>query len=118
MNLIKNVTIKNFRSIREEQKIDLLQGTYIVGGNNSGKTTFLQAVNFYFSSELPRDESFLNKSEFIARQAGYNKCEITLCFDLKAMISKVKKDRLIKAYGEICKIKKSVAFREAKKICV
>jgi len=116
MNLIKSLTIKNFKGIRTEQKIELLQGSYIVGSNNSGKTSILQAIEFFFSNKWPENELFLNKSEYLAKKEGYNKSEIILEFNIEACISKERKKRLIDKYGQICKISKIFTFRERAQI--
>ncbi len=118
MNLINSVTIKNFKAIRNKQKIDLLQGSYIIGGNNSGKTTVLQAIELFFSINLPADEGFLNKSEYLAKKEGHNRCDIEIEFNLEAMNSKERKRRLLTAYGKICKVSKTFIYRERTKNCV
>lgn len=118
MNLINSVTIKNFKAIRNKQKINLLQGSYIIGGNNSGKTTALQAIEPFFSNNLPVNEGFLNKSEYLAKKEGYNRCDIEIEFNLEALISKERKRRLLGEYGKICKVSKAFIYRERTRNCV
>lgn len=118
MNLIKSVSIKNFKAIREKQLINLLQGSYIIGGNNSGKTTVLQAIELFFSSNLPTDESFLNKSEYLAKKEGHNRCEIEIEINLEVMVSKERNRRLVGQYGKVCKLTKIFIYRERTRNCV
>jgi len=61
--LIDKVRIKNFRSLKDVE-INLHQTTILVGGNNSGKTTFLQALNIALGVNkklLTKDDLFIDK---------------------------------------------------------
>jgi len=61
--LIDKVRVKNFRSLKDVE-INLHQTTILVGGNNSGKTTFLQALNIALGvnkKQLTKDDLFIDK---------------------------------------------------------
>lgn len=64
MKLI-NLRIKNFRTISQEQNIDLTKGLTIVGPNSSGKTNILKSIQMIFTGydnsneySIKRDLSF------------------------------------------------------------
>ncbi|MCS3749087.1 putative ATP-dependent endonuclease of OLD family [Salinibacter ruber] len=52
---IESLRIRNFRTIKKEQKINLGKGLTIVGPNNSGKTNILKAIELLFTG---RDNKF------------------------------------------------------------
>lgn len=112
MNFLKKISVQNFRCIRQETVLSLSQGTYLVGANNSGKTAFLAALRCFFDSDLycPND---LNKTEFTAKKSGFNTSEISIEFDLTVVEGKVRKKRMVDAYGDRLKIKKLFTYREA-----
>ena len=63
--LIQSVRIKNFRSLKDTGEILLAPVTLLVGANNSGKTTFLRALNLAFGSErrtVNQDDLFIDKT--------------------------------------------------------
>ena len=51
---IKHLNIKNFRSI-VEITIDFTGATALIGGNNSGKSTILQALDLFFDTKPSYD---------------------------------------------------------------
>ncbi|MFM5638062.1 ATP-dependent endonuclease [Aeromonas veronii] len=62
---IENLRIRNFRTIGQEQSIDLTNGVTIVGPNSSGKTNILKAIELIFTGfenkfgyELKTDKTF------------------------------------------------------------
>jgi putative ATP-dependent endonuclease of OLD family len=62
--LIDKVRIKNFRSLKNVE-VNLQPMTLLVGANNSGKTTFLQALNIALGvnkKQLTKDDLFINKN--------------------------------------------------------
>jgi putative ATP-dependent endonuclease of OLD family len=62
--LIDKVRIKNFRSLNDVE-VNLQPMTLLVGANNSGKTTFLQALNIALGvnkKQLTKDDLFINKN--------------------------------------------------------
>ncbi len=46
---IKQIKIRNFRTIKEETSIDIKDYMTIVGPNNSGKTNLLKAIHMFFT---------------------------------------------------------------------
>lgn len=67
---IENLRIRNFRTIGQEQSIDLTNGLTIVGPNSSGKTNILKAIEMVFTGldnklgyELRSDKTFGVKNE-------------------------------------------------------
>lgn len=118
MNLITKISVKNFKCFRDEVSFDLSQGTYFIGTNNAGKSAVLNAIRVYFDQSLLSDDSFLNKTEFLAKKSGYNKCEITLWFDLDILSTRTFKAELIRKFGgKLIKIKKIISYApESRKI--
>jgi len=58
--IIKSISVKNFRSILDE-KLDLEELTALVGANGSGKSTFLRALELFYSTSPKFDiEDFYN----------------------------------------------------------
>jgi len=111
MSLISSVTIKNFKCFRNKTQINLSQGTYLIGINNAGKTAILQAIYFFFNSNLYENESYLNRTAYLAKKAGYNQTEITIVFNLTELSSKVLKIRLMKLFkGKRAEITKVITF--------
>lgn len=67
---IENLRIRNFRTIGQEQSIDLSNGMTIVGPNSSGKTNILKALEMLFTGfdnklgyEIKNDKTFGVTSE-------------------------------------------------------
>jgi predicted ATP-dependent endonuclease of OLD family len=62
---IEHLRIRNFRTIGQEQSIDLTKGLTIVGPNSSGKTNILKAIEMIFTGyenklgyQLKSDKTF------------------------------------------------------------
>ena len=111
MNLISSVLVKNFKCFRTKTTINLSQGTYLIGINNAGKTAILNAVSFFFNDTQYHDESFLNRTEYLAKKAGYNQAEITLHFNLEGITSKELRTRLVRLFsGKKAEIAKLITF--------
>lgn len=97
--LIKRIKITNFRGIKEFDVVINNNMLTIVGKNDVGKSTVLQAIKVFFDEEKVTNEDFPN----------YNTdkvIEIELCFDTK------KFDEL--KYNEELKIKKSFKVNKNK----
>src|SRR5436190_880136 len=45
--MLRRLTVTNFKRFRTEMRIDLEPITVLVGANNSGKSTVLQALSFF-----------------------------------------------------------------------
>lgn len=111
MSLLTGIKVRNFRCFRDEIDISLTECNYFVGANNAGKTAVLNAINYFFDNSLYTDETFLNKTEYIAKKEGYNRCDITVKFDLTKLTSVELKRRLIKHFNDdIAVVRKSVVF--------
>jgi len=50
---IKSVTVKNFRGYKNQKRIDFDNLTLIVGKNDIGKSTLLEAVDIFFGNHKP-----------------------------------------------------------------
>lgn len=111
MGIIKSITVRNFRCFRSEVTIPLAQATYLVGPNNSGKTSLLSALRCFFDSTA-FSQSLLNKTESARRREGSNKSDISLNLDLEALPKSQRKKNLIGRHGSNVTIKKSFVWRE------
>lgn len=109
---LKSLSVRNFRCFRSRVKIDLGQATYLVGPNNAGKTALLAALDCFFDSTEFHSE-LINKSELTARKPGYNRSEIAVTFDLTKVTGRVRKERLMAAYGPGLEVAKYLTWREA-----
>jgi hypothetical protein len=108
----KKVTVRNFKCFRKETSIDLDQATFLVGPNNAGKTALLAAIRCFFDTTV-FSRSDLNKTEFAAKQEGFNRADITIEFDLNIATGETRKKRLTAKYGAQLAVRKSFIYREA-----
>ena len=111
MGLLTSISARNFMCYREETTIPLAQATYIAGANNSGKSTFLRALQCFFDSGKFLPEN-LNKTVVAARREGANRSDITVGFDLTLTSGKARQKRLIGKYGKTLQVSKAFTFRE------
>lgn len=112
MPFLKTLTVRNFKCFRKETSIDLEQATLLVGPNNSGKTALLAAIRCFFDTAL-FSRNDLNKTEFSAKQEGFNRADITIEFDLTIVTGKTRKERLAAKFGTQLTVRKSFTYREA-----
>ncbi|WHP39075.1 MAG: AAA family ATPase [Mollicutes bacterium] len=57
--MLKKIRIKNFKSIQDSGEIDFSLGiTVLVGQNESGKTSILEAINYFGKFFHNNDRSF------------------------------------------------------------
>lgn len=112
MPFLKKVTVRNFKCFRKETTIDLEQATYLVGPNNAGKTALLAAIRCFFDTSVFSGDD-LNKTEFAAKQEGFNRAEIAVEFDLNVATGKTRREFLKGKYGPTLTVRKSFIFREA-----
>lgn len=49
---LKTLRVRNFRTVREEQTLELTRGLTIVGPNNTGKTNLLTAVQMFYTGRV------------------------------------------------------------------
>lgn len=87
--------------------------TYLIGANNSGKSAVLHALREFFSHTTISKEDF-NNTELRSKQAGHNKCEIEVSFNL----SKVKKEsqklrELKKEYPQGLTVRKIYTYKDS-----
>lgn len=78
---IKSLAISNFRSYYEEVKINFLDLTAIVGKNDIGKSTILEALDVFFNNgkgiiKLDKDDINVN-----AKANGETDVRISVVFD-------------------------------------
>jgi len=116
MSLLNKIIIKNFKSFREKTIFDLSDGSYFVGANNSGKSTVLNAVLAFFDDSIFTDENFINKTSFLSKKAGSNTAEITICFNLEVLNTKIFKQSLVKKYSTFLSVSKIVSITTDTKI--
>jgi hypothetical protein len=111
MPIVKSISIRNFRCIRQETPVPLSQSTYLVGPNNSGKTTVLAALQCFVDSSAFSPD-FLNKSERASKKEGSLRCDIALTFDLSLVTGKERKKRMIDTHGPELTVRKTFTWRE------
>lgn len=111
MGILKTLSARNFKCFRELPEISLEQGNYFIGPNNAGKTAALQAINCFFD-DAAYSPSCLNKQEFSRRQAGFNRSEISIKFDVNLVTGKARKQRLQRDFGDELEVTKIFTWRE------
>ncbi len=79
--LIDKIRIKNFRTLKNVE-VNLNPITILVGTNNSGKTTFLRAVNSVLGitrNQINQDDLFIGKDgNYLLDEKGKPKKEISI----------------------------------------
>ncbi|WP_416153112.1 AAA family ATPase [Thalassobaculum sp. OXR-137] len=58
---ISNISVRGYRTIKEELNFDLDQAITLVGPNNSGKTNTLKAIHYFSTGYVQRRKIFKNK---------------------------------------------------------
>lgn len=117
MGILISIKARNFKCFRELADIQLSQGTYLVGPNNAGKTAVLQAISCFFDSN-EYSSAYLNRTEYSRRQAGFNRFDISLTFDLGLVTGRARHDRMIAKHGDHLELTKSFTWREQSDIVV
>jgi hypothetical protein len=69
--MIKNISIKNFKSFEDTGKISLGKSTVLIGSNNTGKTTLLQAIALWHLAT----KKILDKKRQKKTKSAYSKDE-------------------------------------------
>ena len=110
------MTVKNFRGFRDKTVFDLENSSYFVGPNNSGKTTVLNAIRFFFDKDFYIDEDFINKTAFLSKREKSNQAEITIEFNLDNLTVKSFKNDLIKKYGSLLSVSKIISISTDTKV--
>ncbi|HLZ14697.1 MAG TPA: ATP-binding protein [Candidatus Saccharimonadales bacterium] len=106
--ILTNIAIKNFKLFRSSESFELAQGTYFIGTNNSGKTTALQAIRYFFDDNLYESGDFLNRTEANSRKTNSRTSEISVSFDLGGVNKKRLRETLVKKYGKSLTVAKLV----------
>ncbi len=117
MNILSNISIKNFKCFRDLETFSFARSTYFIGINNAGKTAVLNAIKFFFDDSLYNSGEFLNRTLYLAKKAGYNRAEITVEFDVNNLSGATLKNRLIKSYKtNLIPVTKFIIFTPDSKI--
>lgn len=63
---IRSFAIDNFRALSgglQNNKVDFRESNtiFLFGQNNVGKSTFLKAYEFFYKSEIPKEDDFFKK---------------------------------------------------------
>ncbi len=94
---LKNIRIRNFRTIQDETFLELDDHATIVGPNNSGKTNILKAIQIFFTG-YENKEGYDRKRDFTRSSTKTSKTTINVTFTKEENTF----DNLIfKEYGEI-----------------
>ena len=106
--ILKQLTIKNFRSYCGENTFNFTDGlTLIIGGNGDGKTTFFDALDWLFKSELQdMNKSYI--SEMRKSQLNYGESDevsVSLSFEHNGEKSLTKKFMFVKDEDNNVKVK-------------
>jgi len=64
MNIIKRITISKFRSIGAKEEIEASHFNVISGGNDSGKSNYLKALNLFFNGETDFGKKYNSQDDF------------------------------------------------------
>lgn len=83
MITIKNIHIKNFRSLVDEN-IELTNLNFFVGRNDSGKSNVLKALNLFFNNKTDFDTEFDFSSDYskYAKRGSKQAKEIVISLDI------------------------------------
>ena len=107
---ITQITIRNFRGIKEQTISDIGEALVLIGKNNSGKSAVLTAIRAFWGDYTPQPKDFYrNSSSF----------EIMITFEISDEYflyffndSKVGFQKLPSAKGEYNNIKNGTQFEE------
>lgn len=110
MHLLKKITVKNFRGFRDKTNFNLENSSYFIGPNNSGKTTILNAMRFFFDKDFFINEDFINKTAFLSKKEKSNQAEIAIEFNLDNLTIKSFKNDLIKKYTSQLSVSKIISI--------
>lgn len=111
MILLEELSIQNFKCFRESKIFNLSNSNYFIGVNNSGKSAVLKAIQCFFDDSA-YEEDFVNKTEFRAKGAGYNKSVLSITFNFAVIEQTGLKRNLTNQYGQKLKLFKNFTYRE------
>ena len=77
---IKQIRIRNFRTIEEETIIEIMDYLTIVGPNNSGKTNLLKAIHVFFTG-FENTNGYAKEKDFSNGAAKTSKTTINITFE-------------------------------------
>ncbi|MCU4117241.1 ATP-binding protein [Mycoplasma zalophi] len=111
---IASIKLKNFRGYSNEVEFNLNDITAIIGKNDTGKSTILEALDIFFNDGkglIKLDKNDINKSEY---KKNNNEISITVCFkDLpknitidSSFVTKLEDEYLLNSNGQLEIIKK------------
>ncbi|GAB3945752.1 ATP-binding protein [Spirosoma harenae] len=96
--MLKRVSIQNFKSLKDVT-LDLQKVNLLIGPNNSGKTNFLKALEFFSDSVAGNDKfSFSRNVKYM--QYGDNLVDMHLVFDNKEPFKSEKYEHLLIAEND------------------
>ena len=78
---IKSIVIENFRGYRNKTTISFESLTALVGRNDSGKTTILEALDVFFSDGKGRSKLTSDDINIENKILGKHDIKISVCFD-------------------------------------
>jgi len=82
MRIIIDITIKNFRSLKNVSIPGLRDFNALVGRNNAGKSNVLRALNLFFNHEVEEGVPLDIAKDCSARKSQKKEIEIVVSFDL------------------------------------
>lgn len=78
-NMLLSIKIKNFKSLKETGRIGLEKNTFLIGLNGSGKSSFLQAIDFLSAIATGEVEEWL-------KNRSWDKKDLRFYGNLKSLI--------------------------------
>ena len=122
MNLV-SLTLRNFRCFREETTISFDNLTAIIGENDVGKSSVLEALEIFFNSDTVKidsgDLSVSAEDNFIGITCEFNDLPASLILDAQAETS-LANEYLLTESGNlnICKIFTTTTIRPKEEVFV
>lgn len=101
---LKNIRVKNFRTIKDEQSIELPDYLSIVGPNNSGKTNVLRAIQLLFTG-TENKYKYDREADFTFATERTNKTSINGTFELE---DNQRDNDILELYKDVAKLYEGV----------
>ncbi|PEO20176.1 ATP-binding protein [Bacillus wiedmannii] len=73
---LTTIKLENFRSYHEEVVIDINNFTTLIGRNDAGKSTILEALEIFFNADIVKPDA-----DDVCKLSGGNSFSITCCFN-------------------------------------
>ena len=99
--IIKNISIRNFRSYYGQNSFDFSNGlTLIIGDNGDGKTTFFEALQWLFNTtvDTPNIENFSEMRKSQLEVGDMDKVTVSMTFDHNG-IKTIEKSFIVERYA-------------------